>query len=342
MRADIADARSELQALVGEPIEAAELSHELEARLSRVVPFDGWCLSGMDPETRLRVFQVGGRGTERTAEMARNEDLMDDANKFADLVAADIPAGVLSSEHPLARCSFRLNEVLLPQGFSSELRLVLRDRGQLWGALTLFREDPRRCFDDHDVEALSLLAAALTDTVRAFPVRPLPPRGAVPGAGVISLAPDDRFVGVTEEAWAWLRLLVPGGDDQTWLTDVTRVVYELAHACRAGDSRRAATCVRTVTGRWLRVEAARFAGGEADTAVMLHAATPDQLIGPIAARHGLTPRERQSLELTLHGRSTRQAARELGISTQTVSAHLGSAYRKCRVSCRDELFGRLS
>src|SRR4029079_9678558 len=103
-----------------EPIEAAELSHEVATRLRQVVPYDGWCLSGMDPETRLRVFQIGGRGTEHSPEMARNEELMDDANKFAELALADVPVGVLSPEHPRAGTSFRLNEILLPQGFASE------------------------------------------------------------------------------------------------------------------------------------------------------------------------------------------------------------------------------
>jgi DNA-binding HxlR family transcriptional regulator/DNA-binding CsgD family transcriptional regulator len=293
----------------------------------------------MEPETRLRAFQVGGRGTEHTAEMARNEDLMDDANKFAELALADVPIGVLSPEHPMGATSFRLNEVLLPQGFASELRLVLREGRRIWGALSLFREDPRRSFGEDDIAALSVLADPLTAAARTFPVRPLPPTGRVPGAAVITLAPDDRFVAVTEEAWSWLQLLVPGGDDETWITDVTRVVYEVAHAARAGDQARAATCVRTVTGRWLRVEASTLTGGDADIGVLLHAATPHELIGPFASRHGLTRRERQSLELTLHGRSTRQAARELGISPETVSAHLSAAYRKCRVSGRDELFG---
>lgn len=341
MRAQVGMASSGLQALVGEPLEAAELSHEVASRLRAVVPFDGWCLSGMDPETRLRVFQVGGRGTERTAEMARNEELMEDANKFSQLAMATVPIGVLSREHPMARTSFRLNEVLLPQGFASELRLVLREGSRTWGALSLFREDPHLCFGEDDVAALCVIAGPLTGAVRAFPVRRLSPTGPVPRAAVILLAPDDRFLEVTEDAWAWLQLLVPGGGDETWITDVTRVVYEVAHAARAGDLGRVATCVRTVTGRWLRVEAAKLNGDDADVAVLLHAASPDQLIGPISLRHGLTRRERQSLELTLHGHSTRQAARELGISPQTVSRHLSSAYRKCRVSSRDEMFGRL-
>ena len=341
MRASVGPAAAALQALAGEPVEAAELSHELARRLREVLPFDGWCLSGMDPRTRLRVFQLGGRGTERTAEMARNEDLMTDANKFADLAAASVPAGVLSPEHPMARTSFRLNEVMLPQGFASELRLVLREGSGFWGALSLYREDPHRCFDEADVTAVCALAEALTAVVRAFPVRPIPASGPVPGAGVVALAPDDRFVATSPDAWAWLRLLVPGGEDETWITDVTRVVYEVAHAARRGDRDGAAISVRTVTGRWLRVEAVPLPLGEADVAVLLHPASPEQLIRTLAQRHRLTPREHQALDLVLHGLSTRQVARRLGLATQTVDAHLGSVYRKCRVSGRDELFGRL-
>jgi len=87
--------------------------------------------------------------------MARNEALTSDVNKYADLAVAACPAGWLSAKHPRARHSFRLNEILLPQGFHSEIRLALRDQGGwLWGALVLFREDPNRLFDDYDAAAV--------------------------------------------------------------------------------------------------------------------------------------------------------------------------------------------
>ena len=44
---------------------------------SRATTFAGWCLFGLDPRTGLRTVQFGGRGTEHTAEMARNEAEMD-------------------------------------------------------------------------------------------------------------------------------------------------------------------------------------------------------------------------------------------------------------------------
>ena len=337
----VAQARADLAALVGRPVEAAEFSSEVSAALRRAMSFDGWCLFGLDPRTGLRTVQFGGRGTEHTAEMARNEALMSDVNRYSDLAAADVPAGWLSSAHPRARTSFRLNEILLPQGFQSELRLVLRQGGRIWGALVLFREDPRRTFDDGDSSAVCAMAETLTAAVRAFPVRPLQRRGQSHSAGFVALAPDDRMVAVSEGAQAWLDDLVPGGDDETYPSDVTRVLFDAAHAVRRGDTRRASTCVRTVSGSWLRVEGTAAALGDVDVVVLLQPAPAGVLLDTYALHHRLTGRETEVLGLVTHGLGSKQVAREMAISLQTVNGHLKSIYRKCQVTGRDELFGRL-
>jgi DNA-binding CsgD family transcriptional regulator len=338
-----ADTQSQLTSLVGRPVEAAQFSSDVCSALQRALTFDGWCLLGLDPHTGLRTSQFGGRGTEHTAEMARNEALMSDVNKYADLAVAACPAGWLSAKHPQARHSFRLNEILLPQGFHSEIRLALRDQGsRLWGALVLFREDPNRLFDDHDAAALCALAGPLTNVVRAYPVRPLPRRGSAPGAGVVALAPDNRIVAVSAEAQAWLDDLVPGGDDQTHAGNVTRVLFDAAHAIRHRDTVRASTCVRTVSGHWLRVEGTAVSVGDADVAVILQPATVDQLLKTVATCHRLTARESQILSLLTHGLASKQIARQVGISVYTVSEHLGSLYRKCGVTGREQLIGHLT
>jgi DNA-binding NarL/FixJ family response regulator len=342
MMRGLADARSALTGLAGRPVEAAEFSSGVHSALQRVLTFDGWCLLGLDPHTGLRTSQFGGRGTEHTAEMARNEALMSDVNKYADLAVAACPAGWLSAEHPQARDSFRLHEILLPQGFHSEIRLALRDHGRLWGALVLFREDPHRLFDDHDTAAVCAIADPLTNAMRAFPARPLARRGTMLGAGVVALAPDNRLVAVSAQAQAWLDDLVPGGDDQTYPSDVTRVLFDAAHAVRRGDLSRALTCVRTVSGHWLRVEATALPVGTADVAVVLQPAAVHQLLGTLAACNKLTPRESDVLGLLVHGLAGKQIARRLAISLFTVNEHLRSLYRKCGVTGREDLLGRLT
>lgn len=323
------------------PLEAAEFSHEVDRALAQVLRYDGWCLFGSDPVSGMRTVQFGGRGTEHTAEMTRNEVLMSDVNRYEDLVAADCPAGWLSVEHPDAVSSFRLHEILLPQGFHSEIRLVLRDRGRLWGALVLYREDPHHLFDPLDTAAVCAVARGLTSALRAFQVRPTRSGVGPLGSGFVAIAPDDRLVALSGDAQLWLDDLVPGGDDETYPTDVTRVLFEAAHAVRRGRPDRAAACVRTVSGRWLRVEGMALPLGEADVAVVLQPATVAQLVGTVAAYHGLTPREAEILDLVVHGLPGKLVARELGIALVTVNGHLKSLYRKCGVAGRDELLGRL-
>jgi DNA-binding CsgD family transcriptional regulator len=337
----LADAGARLAGLVGREVEAPEFSREVSVALAAALPFDGWCLFGMDPETGLRTFQFGGRGTEHTSEMARNEASMPDLNKYSVLAAAPVPVGWLSPEHPQARRSFRLHEILLPQGFYSELRVVLRDQRRLWGALVLFREDPRRPFDDHDTRAVNAIIGPLTSAVRAYPVRPLSRRGRQPGAGVIALDAGNKFVAVSADAQSWLDDLVPGGDDQTYASDVTRVVLDSALAVRRGDLERASTSIRTVSGHWLRVQAMALDLGETDVTVVLQPATPHQLLGILSAYYLLTPRECEILDLLAYGLAGKHIAHELGISLQTVNKHLQSLYRKCGVTGREELIGRL-
>ena len=342
MMRGLADARSALTRLIGQPVEAAEFSSEVCAALGRTLPFDGWCLFGLDPHSGLRTSQFGGRGTEHTAEMARNEALMSDVNKYADLAVAPVPAGRLSPDHPQARHSFRLHEILLPQGFHSEIRLALRHRGRLWGALVLFREDPHRFLDDQDTAAVCAIAGPLTSAMRAYPARPLARRGGVPGAGVVALSPNNRLVAVSAQAQAWLDDLVPGGDDETYPSDVTRVLFDAAHAVRRGDLSRASTCIRTVSGHWLRVEATALPIGEVDVAVMLQPAAVHQLLETVAACNKLTPRESDVLGLLADGLASKQIARRLEISPLTVNEHLRSLYRKCAVTGREDLLGRLT
>ena len=59
------------------------------------------------------------------------------------------------------------------------------------------------------------------------------------------------------------------------------------------------------------------------------------------ACHELTARETDVLGLLVRGLAGKQIARELAISPWTVNEHLHSLYRKCAVTGREELIGRL-
>jgi DNA-binding CsgD family transcriptional regulator len=339
----VADARATLETLVGEPLEAAEFSSAVEAGVRPVMDFDGWCLFGMDPVTGLRTAQFGGRGTDYTTDLARNEALMTDVNGFRQLSRKSVPAGWLSADHPGASHSFRFHEIIRPSGFRSELRFLFRDRVGVWGGLTLFSESTSKSYDDHDVRRMAALAEPLTQAVRAYAVRDLPRRGEAPSVGIVAMSPDRGIMAISEGAQAWLDDLVPGGpDDETTAENMTRVAHDAAYAVRRGDRTGAATCLRTVRGHWLRVEAVPMAVGEADVAVTFQAASIGHVAETVSEACGLTARERDVLGLLLRGEPAKQIARRLDLSVLTVNGHLRSVYRKCHVRGRDELFARLS
>jgi DNA-binding CsgD family transcriptional regulator len=338
----IADARATLETLVGEPLDAAEVSSAVEAALSEVVGFDGWCLFGTDPHAGLRITQFGGRGTDYTSDLARNEALMSDVNRYGDLASRRVPGGWLSADHPGASRSFRFHEVIRPSGFRSELRFVLRDGAGVWGGLSLFTESKEQPYGDDALRQVAALAAPLTGTIRRFPARDVLRRGAAPPAGVVAVCATRGVVSVSEGARQWLDDLVPGGEDHTTAENMTRVVLDAAYALRRGDAARTAVCLRTVRGHWLRVEAMPLKLGPADVAVTFSEASVSHVATTMSSICGLTDRERQVMDLLLRGGPAKQIARHLDISVLTLNGHLRAIYRKYGVRGRDELYARLS
>ena len=341
MRPSAGRAMDAIAEVAAHPGIAPEFSSNVASAIRAAIPFDGWCLFGIDPLTGLRTVQFGQNGTEGTAWMAQNEALMHDVNSYRDLATAVRPAGWLSRSHQAARTSARLNEILLPQSYSSELRLVLKSRGLVWGALVLFRGKPGPVFTDEDAVEICYLGEPLAQAIRTYTARgTLTPGGTTPPAGVINVDAADRL-SVSPEAQAWIDDLVPGGDDETYARDVTRVVFEAAHALRRGRGRDAACTVRTVSGRWMRLEAIAQPDDSDNVTAVLHDATASQRAGALAAYFRLTGRERQVVDQLYAGRAANQIGRKLGISTFTVNEHLRAIYRKSGSPSRQELLARL-
>ncbi|MGS0468169.1 response regulator transcription factor [Cobetia marina] len=61
-----------------------------------------------------------------------------------------------------------------------------------------------------------------------------------------------------------------------------------------------------------------------------------------ASRYGLTEREREVSQLMLGGCSTKEIARRLGISVETVRAHKKHLYTKLGINTQAELFSFLA
>jgi len=345
MSAKLAAARATLIDQAHTPALGDEFAEVVMGAVRGIVPFDGYCLLGLDPFSGLRSFNFSRNGLDRVADrLAYNENIEVDVNRYADLAAADVPVGLLSAAGPATPRSPRLHEILRPAGFTSELRLALSSEGHLWGALVLFRGDRRRPFTEADAALTLDLVQPLRAAARRYPVRstasigdPLPP-------GVVLLDGNNTIISMAAEARAWLEEVRAGGLDEVEFEDVLRVVYDVGLAAQPDrDLVTAPLCrVRTTGGRWLVVQGARVDDGRAAVAVVLQPAAPLQVLPAAAAWFGLTPRETDVLRLVVGGLPAKQMARRLELSVLTINDHLRAAYRKAAVSGREELLARLS
>jgi DNA-binding CsgD family transcriptional regulator len=88
--------------------------------------------------------------------------------------------------------------------------------------------------------------------------------------------------------------------------------------------------------------AAKFTSDEAQTAVLMKAATRADMRSLLLAVHGLTPREREITELLIAGTDPQDVAAQLNLSVHTIRSHVKAIFAKVGVSSRAELTAALA
>lgn len=75
--------------------------------------------------------------------------------------------------------------------------------------------------------------------------------------------------------------------------------------------------------------------------ILIEPAGPKEMAWLNAAAYGLSPREREVVELVARGASTRRISETLFISEHTVQRHLSNTFEKVGVRSRQELLKSL-
>jgi DNA-binding CsgD family transcriptional regulator len=336
MAASATQAYRHVTALAEADLPLHELGAELSAVLSGLVPHEGYCLIGFDPVSGLRAFDTDRNTlTGSPARLVSNETVEHDLHRFTDLARRPSPVGTLGGGTPGEERSPRLQEILAEQGFSRELRLALRGRDTLWGALVLLRERGRPPFTTEQVIAAAVIAPPLTQAVKQISVRlrgqPPPPLA----PGVVIIRPDNTAETISPEAAAWF------SDFAAVEQPLPYVVLQAVADARNKQGARGDQLarIRTRSGRWACLAACLLDGGR--VAIVVQPATTDQLLPALAAWHELTPRQLDVVHLLLQAHSIKQIARRLELSPHTIEDHLKTLYRKTGTNSQQELIAAL-
>lgn len=207
-------------------------------------------------------------------------------------------------------------EVLGPAGIGDIAIMVLRDRFGCWGFVDLWRSADDAPFSDAELDTLAEDVPAITEALRRCLARTFDERASVPpGAGpaVLFLSPDLEVRGQTPGTEAHLRALLPTEADRQ---PVPAGAYNVAAALVASEGghfdHAAVARVRPAVGTWLTFRAARVDADrpvvEQDIAVTIELTSPRDRRSLYAQAHGLTPRERELIDLLSEGADTRSVA----------------------------------
>ena len=329
-------------------LDARALRRAVLPELRRVVGFDAYAWLLTDPATAV--------GASPLAEVPWLPELpaqirlkyLTPLNRWTTLTGS--PVGLLdeATGGDLGQ-SLVWRELLADYGVVDAASLVLADQFGCWAFLELWRTRPATPFSRADAVFLTEVAGPLTQALRrcqqgAFalpPVRHRPRAGPV----MLLLTSDLRVRGQTPPSMDYLRLLVPPEEGRAPVPAAAYNVAAQLLASEAGvDGNPAWARVAVPEAELMTVRAARIDGSgppaDRDIAVTIEASSAEERVDLFTRAFGLTARERQLVEHLVAGNDTRDVARLMFLSQNTVQDHLKSIFSKTESRSRRTLLAR--
>jgi DNA-binding CsgD family transcriptional regulator len=332
-----------LERICAAPLDARTLRLRLLPEIAAAVPFDAYAWVLTDPETAVGCAPLADVPFLGELPRAIRLRYLTAVNRWTGLT--DSPVGLLTAatEGDLSR-SLQWRELLCRYDVSDAASVVFADQYGCWAFLELWRTGGRT-FDTTDADLLRDLAPGVTPALRRAVARTLaaaPHHGPrPPGPLVLLLSPDLEVVRQTPETGDALRRLVPRDDGGPPVPAGAYNVAAQLLAVESGvDDRPARACVHLGGGSWLTMRAARLGpegSPDGDIAVTIEPCTPDDRAALFARAFGLSPREKELLDLVLEGRDTREVATRMFLSPHTVQDHLKSIFVKTGTASRRAL-----
>jgi len=344
----LAHARDAVASLQSAHLDADLLRQEIARALRGAVPFEGWCITTVDPDTLLVSSVVADNpGMGDVVRLMELEYASEDVNLHRDLMRRGARVGVLSQATggDLHR-SARWREIYQPGGIGDELRVELAVEGRCWGTLEVVRERRGRLFSDEEADFALRLAPRVATLLRDAQARSwsavgLGDSGPDPQPGVLVLDASLSVAAMSADAERWVTELTDAapGDGSIPPAPILAAAACLHHSGYGTAGTEPSSRVRapTRTGRWVTISASRFTGPNlvGHTAVTLQRSGPEATDLVLEA-HGLTPRERQLAGLVLRGLSNDEIAQRLFLSRFTVGDHVKAILGKVDAHSKQE------
>jgi DNA-binding CsgD family transcriptional regulator len=340
--------KDKIAALAAAGLDLVTFWREAGEIIRPLVPhYMGACWFTLDPASLLITSHFNEFMPELPRESLALEYYQDDAHDLAGVARS--PRGVSTLHEatggdPSGSPRWQANAAL---GGDQELIAGLRTpHGDVWGALSLYREPRQPLFSEEEVAFVRAAAPALGEGAR---------RALLLGEAQEPEGPDAPGLLVLSSAWEvesatpgverWISDL-PGGD---W--DAGRlppaVLAVAGRALRSAEGRNAPgevalSRVLARSGTWVVLHGATLRSDAVErVAVIVEPARPARIAPLLMSAYGLTEREQEITRLVLQGEATASIAERLVLSAHTVQQHLKSIFEKTGVRSRRDLVGKV-
>lgn len=318
---------------------------EADRALAELLPFDSSCWLSLDPATLLPTSHFTREiGSDHLLELAANEFLEDDVNKFADLARLAEPVGILSQATggDLGR-SPRYVRVLAPNGYrdGDELRAMFLDGDTSWGCVAIHRH--HGTFSGKEAQSVAAVSHHLATGIRRAILAADRQADGSGQPGLIIFDSEGALDSKSAAASRWLAAMLDATGAHDAMPLIIVSLAEKARQAAAGRADDVATArLPTRDGGWLVAHASMLDDtADGRVAVMLQPAREPQIASMIVEAHGLTEREREVTRLVMQGLSTNEIANCLHVTAYTVQDHVKAIFAKVGVRSRRELVAQL-
>lgn len=342
-----ARAREHITRLCSSGADARGLRLEVLAVLRRVVGFDAYAWLLTDPQTSVGSSPLADVPCLPMLPQLIRLKYLTTLNRWTGLPCGAVSlAGAAGGDRSR---SLMWRELLYKYQVSDIASSVYRDRFGCWGFLDLWRTQAP-AFRDADIEFLTSIAGPVTAALRRSQADTFAPSTAADnlpaGPVVLLLSPALQVRAQTPQTQRYLRVLVPpgAGDQAPVPAGAYNVAAQLLATEAGADTNPPLARVHLANGRWLALRAARMdtaqPAADRDIAVSIEPAAPDDRAVVFARACGLSPRETQLLHHLVTGAGTRDLARHMFVSENTVQDHLKSIFAKTATRNRRTLLAR--
>ncbi len=350
---------NEAKRLCNAGLDQRTLLGEVAECLRRTVPSEAFCLSATDPSSELVTHAVAGGfgGLKGGRLFFEHIYLESDVNGYDGMSERWSQPVMLLSEATGGRLerSLRYRELTGPLGLGFEVRGACMAGRKRWGGIELTRESGDRDFDAREIGLLRRVAPHLGAGLRASAlISQASPADANGDNGPAVLVLDQRgkVLQYTQTAERYLEELGDLGPGWQEDGDLPVAIWMVVGALRRAleprtDRDRARVpclCVKARSGRWLTLQGAlteATPGNPSQKMIVIEPSGPKQIAWLRTAAYGLSPREREIVDLVLRGASRKQIATTLYITEYTVQDHLSNIFDKVGVRGREALIKRL-